>query len=87
MAGLLALVSLLMGALKLRPLNDFFKSQHIMWLKPVLSAVFGGVGAGVAAFVNGSSIVAATVAGLVAGLGAVGLYEVAKRAKWQNRVK
>lgn len=87
MAGLLALVSLLMGLLRFGPVNDFFRSNQIMWLKPILAAVFGGIGGGFAATVEGAGVGPAIVAGLLAGLGAVGLYEVAKRRKSENRTK
>lgn len=87
MAGLLALVSLLMGALRFPPLNSYFEAKKIMWLKPILAAVLGAAGAALAAAQTGASIGPALVSGLLAGLSAVGLYELWKRRKAENRTK
>lgn len=85
MAGLLALVSMFMAVLKLKPINQYFQSKKIMWLKPILAGVFGAVAAGLAALIAGQGVWPALTSGVVAGLGAVGLYESAKRSKAENR--
>ena len=87
MAGLLALVSLLMNLLRFGPINDFFRSKQIMWLKPILAAVFGAVGGGLTAGIAGAGVGPALISGVMAGLGAIGLYEVTKRRKAENRAK
>lgn len=87
MAGLLALVVLLMNLLRFGPINEFFKIKKIMWLKPLLAAAFGGIAAGLTTAMTGAGVGPSIAAGIMAGLGAVGLYETAKRRKAENRVK
>lgn len=87
MGGLLALVTFLMQLLNFGPIKELFKAKKITWLKPILAAVFGGVGAGVSTAMTGAGVGPSIVAGLVAGLAAVGLYEAFKRRKAENRTK
>ena len=87
MAGLLALVTLLMNLLRFGPINEFFRVKQLMWLKPILAAAFGAVAAGIGAGVAGAAVGPSLIAGVLAGLGAVGLYEVTKRRKAENRAK
>lgn len=87
MGGLMALVSLLMNLLRFGPLHEFFRVNKLMWLKPLLAALFGGVAAGLSTAMTGAGVMPSMMAGLLAGLGAIGLYETTKRRKSENRVK
>lgn len=87
MGGLLALVSFLINLLRLGPLNEFLKIKKLMWLKPILAGVFGGIAAGLKASLSGDAVGPAAIAGILVGFGAVGLYESAKRRKVENRTR
>lgn len=87
MAGLLALISLFMNLLRFGPVDDFFRSKQLIWLKPVLAAALGAATAGLGAGMSGAGVGPSLMAGVMAGLGSVGLYEVAKRRKVENRAK
>jgi len=74
LAGMLAVVNVLVNATKLPFLSDFF-SQRV-WLRPLLATIFGALAGTLQAMVEGSPFLPSLLVGLIAGLGSVGFHEL-----------
>lgn len=79
LAGLMALVKLLVNLLKFAPIAKWFDDQQKGWLKPYIAAGLGALLGGLGTFATGVGLAKSIVAGLLAGLGAVGLHETTSK--------
>ena len=82
--GVIGMIGLLMMALRFKPINDFFESKGIKWLKPYISAGLGLLSGFFTAWAETGKIwptaVIAAGMGLIAGLAAVGGHQVFTKA-------
>ena len=74
-AGLIALINLLINLLRLPRLHAFLSTRRLRWLKPYLSAALGALLTGLSAYQTDSALLPAILSGLIFGLGAVGVHE------------
>lgn len=80
-AGLIALINLLIMVLKLPLLNNVFVRYNIKWVKPYIAVVLGALFVGFSSFATGAGVLNSIVAGIMAALGSVGLHEILARRK------
>jgi len=86
LAGLAALVALLIMVLKYKPIDKLFAAWGIKFVKPLIASVLGGVAAGIAAYLAEGDVVVAFIAGLVIiGPAAVGFFETLSKLRKRNR--
>lgn len=86
-----ALIALLMRLSKLGILYTFLESKGLSWIRPVLAALLGGAGAVVTSLTEGVRslplLVIAFVGGVMAGLSAIGGYDLFRLASPVERSK
>ncbi|MCK4858392.1 MAG: hypothetical protein KAT58_10515 [candidate division Zixibacteria bacterium] len=88
LAGLAALITLLMMILKFKPINALLVRWGVKWLKPILTCLLGGVSAGIASYMVDGDVLNAIIAGLViVGPVAIGFFEISNKVKARNRDK
>lgn len=86
LAGLAALIALLIMVLKYKPIDALFERLEKKWVKPLIAAILGGISAGILAYIADGDVVTAIVAGLtVIGPAAVGIFEIFSKVKARNR--
>lgn len=86
LAGLAALITLLVMVLKYKPIDALFKRWKIKWVKPLIASVLGGLSAGIGAYLAEGDIMVAIIAGLVIiGPAAVGFFETLNKIRKRNR--
>lgn len=81
LAGVIALINLLLGVLRFRPINDWLVSLDYKWLKPLIATVLGAALGGFSTFETGAGILNSIVAGAVAGLSSVGFHELIDKTR------
>jgi hypothetical protein len=74
-AGLIALINLLINLLRLPLVHAYLSERKKRWIKPYLSAGLGALLTGLAAYQVDADLLPAIIAGLIFGLGAVGMHE------------
>ncbi len=88
LAGLAALVSLLLLVLKYKPIDALFERWGIKWTRAYLAILFGGISAGLTAYMVDGDVVSAIIAGLVLiGPAAIGFFEALSKIRARNRDK
>lgn len=88
-AGLIALINLLTHILRFKPLNSLLESKELKHIKPWIAAALGAVGGGLTTFQTGAGVMNSAVAGLLAGMAAIGAHELmnVKKRKAQRLTK
>lgn len=86
-AGLIALVNLLMNLLKFGPVDEFFTSKKITWVKPFISMGLGAVLGFLLSWQTGASLANSIVVGIMAGLGGTGVHQVVSKRKAEKRME
>jgi MFS family permease len=76
LAGLVALINLLLQLLRLPVLDRLLDRLGMKWAKPAGAAVLGGFLTALLAYKDGGSLVGAALSGALFGLSATGLYEL-----------
>lgn len=76
LAGLIALINLLLSTLRFKPLNDWLTELDYKWIKPLIATVLGAALGGLSTFETGAGILLSVVMGIVAGLGSVGFHQL-----------
>ena len=76
LAGLIALINLLIHLLRLPALDRWLRQNGLTWIKPAAAAVLGGILTALVAYLDGAAIGGAAVAGVLVGLSATGLHEL-----------
>jgi len=84
-AGMIAVVNLLMQILRLRQLDRWLRERKKIWLKPYISIAMGSILGGLTAYQTGIGVFQSIIAGLVAGVAAVGTFETFKRGKKRDK--
>lgn len=75
LAGLIALINLLINILRLPLLHQYLTERKKRWIKPYISAALGAMLTGLSAYQTDAALLPAILAGLLFGLGAVGMHE------------
>jgi hypothetical protein len=75
LAGLIALLNLLMGLLRFKPIDVWMKQREIKWVKPWIAMGLGAVVMGLSTYQTDANVLNSIVAGLLAGLGSTGAHE------------
>jgi hypothetical protein len=76
LAGLIALINLLVNLLRLKPINAFLEKKDLKWVKPTVACVLGGVIGGLSTYQIGAPITNSIAAGVLTALGSVGFHEL-----------
>ena len=76
LAGMIALVNLLLNFLRLRILDDYLTYKKWKWLKPLGACLLGAALGGLSVFQTGASVPNSILAGVLAGMGSVGFHEL-----------
>ena len=87
LAGVIALINLLLNVLRLKPLNDYLADKDWKWVKPLVAVVLGSVLGGFSTCQSGASVLNSILAGFMAGLGSVGFHELMDKLKKQTTAK
>ena len=87
LAGLIALINLLINLLRLPVFARYLKRQNLKWIKPAVAALLGGLLTALLAYQQGQGVGGAAVGGLLVGLSATGMHELfsAPRRAIRNR--
>ena len=86
-AGLIALLQLLIKSLKFKPVNELFKKYKIKWTKPYIAITLGAIAGALSAYSTNTSIPSGALAGLITGLASVGWNETINKVKSSKRGK
>lgn len=86
LAGLIALLQLLMKVLKFGPIDEWFRVKRRKWIKPYIAAGLGAVTVTMVSYQSSEHILNSVVAGLLAGMGAVGWNELLNKWKVEKRL-
>jgi hypothetical protein len=79
LAGIIALLQLLMKILKFGPVDEWFRVNKKKWLKPYIAAGIGAVLGGFSTYATGAGILNSVVAGLMVGVTSVGWNELVNK--------
>jgi hypothetical protein len=86
LAGLIALIQLLMKTLKFGPIDDWFEAQKFKWIKPYIASILGMVLVSLTTYAtNGANLLNSVIAGLIVGSGSVGWNELLNKFNAENR--
>jgi hypothetical protein len=75
-AGLIALINLLINLLRFKPINEFLEEKDLKWLKPLAACVLGGALGGLTTYQTGVPWLNSVAAGVLTALGSVGFHEL-----------
>jgi hypothetical protein len=81
LAGLIALINLLINVLRYPVINSWLSSLEVKWVKPLCAVLLGGALGGCSTLATGASVPNSIVAGVLAGLGSVGFHEFIDQLK------
>lgn len=84
MAGIIALIALLVMALRFKPLNELLDRKDLKWIKTYVSAGLGALSGFFTAFQTGAGWVQSILLGLTAGWAVIGAHQTITKA---NRKK
>lgn len=85
LGGLIALVNLLINALKFGPIKEWMEVNKKRWLIPYIALGLGGALGVMSAIYTGSDPVQSLMAGLAAGSSAIGVHEATTKLKKGKR--
>lgn len=85
LAGLAALLNLLVNLTKFGPVKEWFETNKKKWLLSYLSMGLGALAGGLGAYLVGSDVVQGAVAGLMAGSMATGGHELVSNLRASKR--
>jgi len=81
LAGVVALVNLLILVFRFRPINDALTNLDAKWIKPLIAVILGAVFGGFSAALSGATVPVAILSGVIAGLGSVGFHQLIDQIK------
>jgi hypothetical protein len=76
MGGVVALIGLLLMALRFKPLNQLLEDKGLKWIKPYVAAGLGSLFGFFSSFSTGAGWAQSIIAGILLGLAAPGLHLV-----------
>ncbi len=79
MAGMVALINILINLLRLPFVDDVLHRAKLKWLKPLLASMLGAILTALLSIMEGGPALSALAVGAIAGLAAVGLHELADK--------
>lgn len=79
LAGIIALLQLLMKILKFGPVDEWFRVNKKKWLKPYIAAGIGALLGGFSTYTTGAGVLNSVVAGLMVGITSVGWNELVNK--------
>jgi hypothetical protein len=85
LAGVIALINLLLSLLRFRPIDMALDRLDWKWLKPLIATLLGAALGGFSTFQTGAGVLNSIVAGMLAGLGSVGFHELVDNLRKQTR--
>lgn len=85
LAGVIALVNLLLNLLRFKPIDMALERLDWKWLKPLIATLLGALLGGFSTFSTGASVLNSIVAGMLAGLGSIGFHELVDNLRKQTR--
>lgn len=85
LAGVIALINLLLSLLRFRPIDMALDRLDWKWLKPLIATLLGAALGGFSTFSTGAGALNSIVAGMLAGLGSVGFHELVDNLRRQSR--
>ena len=85
LAGLIALINLLLNLTKFGPVNEWFTVNKKKWLLPYVAAGLGAILGGLLSYQLKAPIPQCVFEGLMAGLGAIGGHEVLTKLRASKR--
>lgn len=80
-AGVIALINLLLNLLRFTPINSWLKDLGYAWLKPLIATSLGALLGGFSTYSTGAGVLNSIVAGAMAGLGSVGFHELVNKTR------
>jgi len=86
MAGVIALIALLVAALRFKPLNNLLEKHDLKWIKVYISAGLGALSGFFSAFRTGAGWVQSILIGLMAGWAVIGAHQTVTKAN-KKKVK
>lgn len=86
-AGVIALITLLLGILRFKPIDEWLTSLDFKWIKPLIATVLGAALGGFSVFSTGAGVLNSIVAGILAGLGSVGFHELMDKLRKRTTKK
>ncbi len=87
LAGLTALINLLINLLRFPAINNVFVDNEILWTKPLISAALGAGLGGLSSYATNQDPLMAIGAGIMAGIMATGTHEFLNKRKARKRQK
>jgi len=79
LAGVMALLQLLMKILKFGPVDEWFRVNKKKWLKPYIAAGIGAILGGFSTYATGAGVMNSVIAGLMVGITSVGWNELVNK--------
>ncbi len=87
LAGLIALINLMMNMLRFKPINNWLTTLDYKWIKPLTAALLGAGLGGLSTYATGASAINSIVAGAMAGLSSVGFHELMDKTRKRTTMK
>ncbi len=81
LAGLIALINLMMNMLRFKPINNWLTTLDYKWIKPLTATLLGAALGGLSTYATGASAINSIVAGAMAGLSSVGFHELMDKTR------
>lgn len=85
LAAVIALLQIIMKALKLKILNDIFVKYKIKWIKPYIAVTIGAIIGGLSTYSTGAQIPQSIAAGMIAATTSVGWNEIVNKIQADKR--
>jgi len=87
MAGVIALIALLIAALRFTPLNNLLEKNDLKWIKVYVSAGLGALSGFFSAFQTGAGWVQSILLGLMAGWAVIGAHQTITKGNKKKEKK
>lgn len=81
LAGVIALINLLLNLLRFRAIETWLNDLDCKWLKPLIATLLGCALGGFSTYATGAGILNSIVAGAMAGLGSIGFHELIDKTR------
>jgi len=86
LAGLIALIQLLMKLLRFGPIDNWFEANKKRWMKPYIASTLGAILGGLSTYATNANVLNSIITGLIIGTTSVGWNELINKFQSEKRV-